>query len=196
MVGRCLLAPPARCVRAKARNAMWHMLASSSIRMQHSVLMRLPSSTKHGGIRMPFTIAAPTMVLRMRWLCSLMHTSEGLRRLKPPKSDCSGAAQCNSSGRTSLVREHHARHVRGLQKPCATDRKNALALQHVTAKVQSFQAVFRCQSRRTHWLEESRLEIVMVTCFGGSCPMSDAAAPSQPSRSRQKPAGATQLLQL
>ena len=41
----------------------------------NSVLMRTPSSMKHGGNTMPVTIAAPTMVPGLHWLCSLMHTS-------------------------------------------------------------------------------------------------------------------------
>ena len=43
----------------------------------------------------------------------------------------------------------------------ATDREPAHAWQHVTANVQSCQAVLRCQSRRTDGLEAPRLEIFM-----------------------------------
>ena len=44
-------------------------------------------------------------------------------------------------------------------KGFATDREHAHALQHVKAKVQPCQAVLRCQSRRTDWLEAPRSEI-------------------------------------
>ena len=70
----------------------------------------MPSSMKHSGKTMPLTIAAPTMVPGLRWLGSLMPMSgsRSVRGLQPPTSDCSGAAQCNSSGRTSRRRTPHA----------------------------------------------------------------------------------------
>ena len=57
-----------------------------------------------------------------------------------------------------LLREHHARQVQGLQMPFAMNRELP-PRQHVTAKVQSCQAVFSRQSWRTDGLEAPRLEI-------------------------------------
>ena len=134
---RIFLPPPVRRVCAKARHAMW--------------LMRTPSSMKHGGKTMPFTIAASTTVSRLRWLCSLMHTSgsgSAFRTGLPwaPTTQiglfCAGPVQLHwknfPSENTTRVRS---------------------ALQHVTAKAQSCQAVFSRQSRCTEGLEAPRLEI-------------------------------------
>ena len=46
---------------------------SSSIRTRHSALMRTPSSMKHGGKTMPFTIAAPTVHEPLAQLSDISH---------------------------------------------------------------------------------------------------------------------------
>ena len=77
--------------------------------------------------------------------------------LPSPKSDCL-ARHSVIPAEEFLVGEHHARQVQRLQLPFAMDREHAHALQHVTVKVPSFQAIFSRQFRRTDVLEAPRWE--------------------------------------
>ena len=168
---------------------------SSSIRMLHSALMRTPSSMKHGGKTMPFTIAALTMVPGLRLLCSSMHASGSRICLS-----CGPPVGSNHPNRTVLrwslvvpaeellVREQNERQVQGLQMQFVTDREHSHALEHVTAKVQPCQAVLRCRSWRTDRLA-TRLRDLRATpatassaTYPASC--ADGARSAVASRSR------------
>ena len=92
---------------------------SSSTRTWHSVLMRMPSSMKHGGENdAVHHRGAQRGAWGLRWLCSLMYMSgsrsvfrAGLPWLQPPKCGCS-------------AREHHTVcHGPSTPSPCSTSRQ-------------------------------------------------------------------------
>ena len=68
---------------------------------------------------LPFTIAAPTMVLGLRWLCSLMHTSGSRSAFRAGLiSDCSVLVLGSSSGRTFRQRTPRASGPRASHAVC------------------------------------------------------------------------------
>ena len=128
-----------------------------------SSCMRMHSSMEHGGVTMPFTIAAPTAVPGFRWLCLLMHTSRS-------RSACRGGRprapvtqiglfwlgpvrKKFSSENTMRIRSKGCRcrllRIESTPTRCSTSRQ----------KIQPCLAVFRRQSRRTDGLEAPRSEI-------------------------------------
>ena len=134
---------------------------------KHSVLMRTPSPMKHGGendavhhrgahhgawVALGVLVDAHTRIE----ICLSCVPAVGSKQ--PKRTVLCGPSVIPAE--EFLVREPHARQVQGLQMPFAIGpRARTHALQRVSAKVQSCQAVFSRQSWRTDGLEAPRLEI-------------------------------------
>ena len=100
--------PPARCVCAKARHALWQVHV-----VQHpNVASGVDAHTLFDEALLNPSRRPPCMVPGLRWLCSLMLTS-GSRSAFRAGVSWAPTTQIGIPAEELLVREHHARQVQG-----------------------------------------------------------------------------------